>query len=143
MGSKRNDFVTGTTDSVDTTVVTGNRVATFHSFHPRTGVASRASYTIPGVAGNIVIFLSMFADGVAPPTLTLDADLAMPKADGKQAKAEAAALKAIEKAEKVSAKIAAQAAKAEEKAAKAQAVLDAAQAKIDAAKAAQGDAPTA
>lgn len=110
--------------------VKANRTAIFHSPHPKTGVASRVSYTIPGVPGNIVIFLSMFKDGIAPPTLTLDVDLAEPKPDGKQAKAEAAALKAQEKAEKAQARLVAQQAKAVEIAAKAQAALEAAKAKL-------------
>lgn len=118
--------------AVETTAVAekANRTAFFHSPHPKVGQASRVSYTIPGVSGNIVIFLSMFKDGVAPPTLTFDVDLAEPKADGKQAKAEAAALKAQEKAEKAQARLVAQQEKAVAIAAKAQQALDAAKAKV-------------
>ena len=110
-----------------------NRTAMFHSFHPRVGTPSRASYTIPGVPGNIVIFLSMFADGVAPPSLTLDCLLAEPKTDNKSARAEAAALKAAERAAKAQARLEASQLKATERAAKAQAAADAAMAKIAAA----------
>jgi len=113
--------------------VLANRTLQFHSQHPRTGVASRVSYTIPGVSGNVVIFLSMFKDGIAPPTLTLDCDLALPKADNKTAKAEAAALKAQERAEKAAARVAAQAEKAEARRVKAEEALAAAKAKIAAA----------
>lgn len=113
------------------TPVAGNRTVLFHSPHPRTGPASRVSYTIPGVSGNVVIFLSMFKDGVAPKSITFDCELAEPviKADS-TAKAEAAAAKAVERAAKAQARVDAASAKATERAAKAQAALDAAKAKL-------------
>lgn len=132
-GSVQEQEVPGTVENIEVPEVKANRTAIFHSMHPKTGPASRCSYTIPGVAGNIVIFLSMFKDGVAPPTLTLDVDLAEPKIDNKQAKAEAAALKAQEKAIKAQQRLDAQQAKAMEIAAKAQLALEAAKAKVAAA----------
>jgi len=111
--------------------VKGNRTAFFHSAHPKIGTPSRVSYTIPGVSGNIVIFLSMFKDGIAPSTITFDCELVEPKAEtGKQAKEEAAAFRLQERADKAQAKLVVQQEKAQAAAAKAQASLDAAKAKL-------------
>jgi hypothetical protein len=110
--------------------VLANRTMQYHSQHPKVGVASRVSYTIPGIPGNLVIFLSMFKDGIAPPTLTLDCDLALPKADNKTAKAEAAAAKAQERSDKAAARVAAAAEKLEAKRLKAEEALAAAKAKV-------------
>lgn len=111
-----------------------NSTITLHrGDHP----GNRSSYTIPGNAGNVVFFNTLFANGVAPDTITLDCEMVEPKADVKTAKAEAAAAKAIEKAAKAQAKIEAQQAKATAKAAKAAEALAKAKAKVEAAKAAE------
>lgn len=103
-----------------------------HGVHPASN-PNRTSYTIPGNPGNLVIFNSLFADGVAPDTLTLSVPVVSPKADNKEAKAAAAAARVIERAEKAAAREAARLEKARLKAEKAAAVIAAAQAKIDAA----------
>lgn len=95
----------------------------FHSLHPKTA-PNRASYTIPGVSGNLVIFLNLFADGVAPPFLelpgvTLVTPVMKPDASAKLA---AQQEKAQQRADKARIKVEDQAKKAKEK-------LDAATAK--------------
>lgn len=114
-----------------------NFVLTFRTNHPK----NRVSYGVAGVTGIVVFDLNLFADGVAPPTITIDAELKAPKVASTTAKAEAAAVRAAEKLAKAQAKADAAAAKLAEKAAKAQAALDKAQAKVDAA--AKVDAPPA
>lgn len=110
-----------------------NYTLTMHrADHP----GNRSGYSIPGHPGNMVIFNSLFKDGVPPATLTLNVELVAPKADNKQAKLEAQALKAAEKIAKAQAKAEAAAAKVIEKQEKAAAALAAAQAKVEEAKAA-------
>lgn len=104
----------------------------------------RASYTIPGVKGNMVIFPTLFLDGLFPTNLrlfTADEDgklvavkLASPKAKvTDETKAIAAALKLQEKADKAQAKLEAAASKAKEKADKEAAAVLAAKARLEAA----------
>ena len=106
----------------------------FHSLHPRTGNATRASYTIAGVPGNVVIYLNLFKDGVPPPSLELGVPLAEPvvKPDA-AAKLLAQQVKAQERADKAAAKVAASVAKAQAAADKAKAAAEAAAVKISAA----------
>lgn len=79
-----------------------NHTLQFHSYHPKAN-PDRVSYTIPGRSGNLVIFLSLFADGVAPQTLTLDALLAPAavKVDKTAIAAEKAAAKIIKEQERI------------------------------------------
>lgn len=116
------------TESNTEQLVVANRTLTFHSQHPRTGEADRVSYVIPGVSGNLVVFKSLFKDGIAPPTLTLDVDLAEPKPVVDKAAEKAA--RDIERATKLQEKQAASAVKAEEKRVKAEAALAAARKKV-------------
>lgn len=122
--------VTDVAAVVETPVV-GNRTAVFHSFHPKQGTPDRVSYKVDGIPGAIYMFLTLFKDGIAPQTLTLDCELAEPKPDGKQAKIEAAAVRATEKAIKAQERLDAQQAKAMAAAVKAQEALDAAKAKLE------------
>ena len=122
---------------VEATLGTGGNPAhtlRFHSLHPRTGNATRASYTIAGVPGNVVIYLNLFKDGVPPPSLELGVPLAEPvvKPDA-AAKLLAQQVKAQERADKAAAKVAASVAKAQAAADKAKAAAEAAAVKISAA----------
>lgn len=116
-------------------VASPNFTLVYRRQHPGGGSLGRCSYGIAGVSGIVVFDMSLFANGVAPPTVTMDCEFVQPKADNKTAKAEAAAAKAVDKAAKAQAKIEAQAAKAAEKQAKADAALAAAKAKVEAAQA--------
>jgi hypothetical protein len=122
----------------EATPVSNNTIPLYRMV-PKNEPHDRVGYVIPGVAGCLVIHLSMFKDGAVPSSLTLTCngqpvELAEPKVKVTDAtKAAAAALKAQEKLEKAQVKIAAQAAKAEEKRVKAQAAADAAMAKVAAA----------
>lgn len=109
--------------------VAENQVLTYRRDHPK----DRCSYGIAGVSGIVVFDKGLFLNGVPPQTITLDVNLALPKPDGKAAKAEAAAARLAERAAKAEARAAAQAAKVAERAAKAEAALAAAKAKIAAA----------
>ena len=53
---------------------------TFRRYHPGGGSLGRCSYGVPGVPGIIVIDMSLFKDGKAPTFITLDVELAQPKA---------------------------------------------------------------
>jgi hypothetical protein len=69
-----------------------NFTAVINKHHPN----GRTSYVIPGRTGNIVIFDSLFEGGVAPESITLDAQLVAPlvkvdKAAEKAARLQAAA----------------------------------------------------
>lgn len=110
-----------------------NYTLTYRRQHPGGGPAGRCSYGIAGVSGIVVFDMGMFADGIAPATITVDCPLALPKADGKADKAAIAAAKLQAKADKAAAKVLADQAKAEERAKKATAALDAAKAKLAAA----------
>jgi hypothetical protein len=112
----------------------------------------RASYTIPGVKGNMVIFPTLFLDGLFPPNLRLftvteagdlvPVKLASPRPKvTDEAKAIAAALKLQEKADKAQAKLVEAAAKAAEKAEKEAKAVEAAKARIVAAQAARTATP--
>lgn len=98
---------------------------------------NRSSYTIEGHAGNVVFFNTLFANGIPPATLTLDAQLVFPKPSNKEAAAAAKAEKQRLAAIKAQEKLDAQAAKAKEKADKAAAAIAKAQATIAAAAATQ------
>lgn len=106
-----------------------NNTLTYRRDHP----GNRCSYGIAGVPGIVVFDKGMFLDGTAPATIEMDCALSLPKADNKQAKAEAAAAKLAERAAKATAKAEAQTAKLAERQAKADAALAAAKAKVDAA----------
>lgn len=128
--SKKNQM---DTEVVETVQTEGNRVLTFHSLHPKAN-PNRASYTIAGRPGNLVIFLSLFADGVAPPTLTLDSLMVTPQVKMGAPEKEAAKLaKQLERAQKAEARIAAATAKAEERKKKAEEALAKARATVAAA----------
>ena len=49
--------------------------------HPR----ERVSYSVPGMAGLVVIDTRIFANGKAPKTITVDCDLAVPDEPKKKA----------------------------------------------------------
>ncbi|OFW03721.1 MAG: hypothetical protein A3H96_04300 [Acidobacteria bacterium RIFCSPLOWO2_02_FULL_67_36] len=55
-------------------VVATNHTLTYRRLHPQ----GRASYGIAGVPGLVGFHLSMFADGKAPATITVDCALALP-----------------------------------------------------------------
>lgn len=124
-----------------------NFVLHFKRNHPQ----DRASYGIPGVPGIVVIQRGMVAGTTPftsntdlagmPATITVSMELAQPKVDNKQAKAEAAAAKLAERAAKAKAKAEAQAAKLAERQAKADAALKAAQEKAAAAQAKAAETP--
>lgn len=105
-------------------VVEQNFTLKQHMSHPN----GRTSYTIPGVSGNLVIFNSLFAGGIAPPELTLNVAVQSPVAKVDKSAEKAAKLE--EKAIKAAAKLEETKRKLEERAAKAQAVLDAAKTKV-------------
>lgn len=115
--------------AVEAPVAGPNYTLTYRRDHP----GNRCSYGIMGVAGIVVFDKGLFGDGVAPAVITMDCELAQPKLDAKQAKAELAAQKAAERAEKAAKKAAETAAKIAERATKAQAALDKAKAKVEAA----------
>lgn len=121
MSSKRNEnggtAVMEQPEATSTAPVTSNRTLVFHSVHP----SNRVSYKIPGVPGNVVIFNTMFRDGIAPPTITVDCELALPQP--KVDKSAEKAAKAAERATKAAERLAVQQAKAAERQAKADAAL--------------------
>lgn len=127
----KNKTATESTGETPTAVATPatNNTLVYRRDHP----GNRCSYGIAGVSGIVVFDKGLFLDGVAPPTIEMDCALALPKADNKQAKAEAQAAKLAEKAQKAADKLAAQQAKAAERQAKADAALAAAKAKVEAA----------
>jgi len=128
-----------TAEAVAVVETATNYNLTFKRNHPQ----DRASYGIAGNPGIVVFQRGLFVGATVPTSnsdpgglpliITLSCLMALPKADNKVAKAEAAAAKVVEKAAKAQAKIEAQAAKAVEKQAKAEAALAAAKAKIEAA----------
>lgn len=125
------------TDEVGTVAQTStNRVLTYRRNHPQ----NRCSYGIAGVSGIVVFDLGLFANGAPPPTITVDVDLALPKAvPEKLDKAQSAAARAAEKATKAAERLAAQTAKAAERQAKADLALAKAKEKAElASKAASG-----
>jgi len=101
----------------------------------------RASYTIPGVKGNMVIFPTLLEDGLFPPTLELftrdDDGLLVPvkltKGTPKVDKAVMAAVKLQEKADKAAAKLVEMSARLKEAQDKRAAALAEAKAKVEAA----------
>lgn len=129
-----------TTEATPAPVAAGpNFVIVYRRDHP----GNRCSYGISGTSGIVVFDKGLFKDGVAPPSITLDCEMAQPKVDNKTAKAEAAAAKLVERAAKAQQKIEAAAAKAAERQAKADAALAAAKAKVEAAAAAKAATPAA
>jgi hypothetical protein len=109
-----------------TTQVTENKVLTYRRDHP----GDRCSYGVAGVPGIVVFDKGLFADGVAPPTITLDCLLALPKPDKKEEREAARIAKLAEKEEKAKIKAAAAQAKAEERQKKAAEALAKAQEKL-------------
>lgn len=85
-----------------TAVAQHNYVIVYRRDHP----GNRCSYGIAGVPGIVVFDKGLFAGGVAPASITMDCELALPKVDNKTAKAEEAARKAQEKADKAAKKLA-------------------------------------
>jgi hypothetical protein len=57
----------------NSTATTSNTFV-FRRIHPK----NRASFWIPGVAGLLVVDLKLFANGKAPKSLTVDAELTVP-----------------------------------------------------------------
>lgn len=112
--------------AVEQPVAGPNYTLTYRRDHP----SNRCSYGIAGVKGIVVFDFSMFADGKAPATITLDCELAQPKGDAKAERAAAVAAKAADRAAKAQARADAAAAKIADRAAKAAAALDAAKAKV-------------
>lgn len=108
---------------------TTNNILTYRRDHP----GERCSYGIAGVPGIVVFDKGLFADGVAPPTITLSCLLALPRPDKKAEREAARVAKAEEKARKAQERLVAQQAKAVERQAKAQEALAKAQAKAAAA----------
>lgn len=108
---------------------TSNFVLVYRRDHP----GNRCSYGIAGVPGIVVFDKGLFADGVAPASITLDCAMALPKVDNKTAKAEEAARKAQEKADKAAKKLEESQRKAKERAQAAADKLAKAQAKLAAA----------
>lgn len=117
---------------------TTNFVLMYRREHP----GNRCSYGIAGVPGIVVFDRGLFANPAFTGNITLDCPLALPKGDGKAAKAEAAAAKAAERATKAQAKIEAAAAKAIERQAKADAALAAAKKKVEEANALKAKSAT-
>lgn len=57
-----------------------NQVLTFRRNHPGGGPLGRCSYGVAGVPGIVVFDLGLFPGGIAPATITLNVELAMPTA---------------------------------------------------------------
>lgn len=106
-----------------------NHTLVYRRDHPQ----NRCSYGIAGVPGIVVFDKGLFANGVAPETITLDCVLTEVKEDKKVARATAQAAKLQERATKAQQRIELATAKAKERQEKAEAALAAAKARLAAA----------
>lgn len=105
--------------AVETGVVTVDSINHTAKLNRNDHPGNRSTYTIAGHTGSIVVKNSLFANGIAPATISFDCEMVAPKDGGRNGQAKIAKLNAA--------------------IAKAEAMLAAAQAKVAAAQAASAE----